>query len=203
MHIAQDRLAPPALRRCRGFSNNYSSFNIPTGNGHAPTFSIVSSRIRSWPHGSAPSCRPACPRHDHRGSDTPLSLSSAPHRRLLGMTPKGTAPYNRAMRQHIVAHVIGGLRHLDPTGRRTGHRCTQRLVRWTRRPPRRHPLLSDWHGILESCMGWSRMDSRRPSSFGGTGWRASLTSPSYPDSPPRIHSVLAIERLIGLVLPSR
>lgn len=38
-----------------------------------------------------------------------LPLSSPLTRRLLGLTPKGTTPYNRAMHRHIVAHVLGGL----------------------------------------------------------------------------------------------
>lgn len=45
-----------------------------------------------------------------------------------------------------------GLRHPDPTGSRTGHRRTPRLVYWPRRSPRRHPLRVDWGGMLDASM---------------------------------------------------
>ena len=60
-----------------GARNNCAASKIPTVHDHAPTSSTSSSPIRRRPHGSASPFRPACPRHDHRGLDTP-----PPSRRL-------------------------------------------------------------------------------------------------------------------------
>ena len=85
-----------------------------------------------------------------------------------------------------------GLRHLDPTCRRTGDRWDRRPVRWTGRTSRQYPLRVGWGGILGASMDgleWTHegvLDSsalagarfRRPQGIGPESFVFTLSSPS-------------------------